>query len=303
MKAVRQAVIDIGSNTVRLVVYAGLPRAPLPIYNEKSRVKLGACLAGDGVIDKTTMKKALAALAPHLPERARSKALASALAAARRMYGIGNRAAALAAMSSGVSCRGSAKTSTTTRQSGVGLSADAAPQHATFGGCPAGCPSRPMPLPTSQATRLLKHRRQIDVQIYARDDGLWEADARLSDVKAHPSRLATGVRPAGEPIHDMLLRLVIAMLVAMGVIRLVVYGLRQVFSPAGWLSTFELLIGLTIWSAWVLHALATVVDISGVGSQVAAARFGFAPCLQERKRLYRFAKPHVIGQAGAGTDL
>lgn len=31
--------------------------------------------------------------------------------------------------------------------------------------------------------------------------------------------------------------------------------------------------------AWVLHALATVVDISGVGSQVAAARFGFAPAL------------------------
>lgn len=58
-----QAVIDIGSNTVRLVVYAGAPRAPMPIYNEKSRVKLGACLAGDGVIDKTTMKKALAALA------------------------------------------------------------------------------------------------------------------------------------------------------------------------------------------------------------------------------------------------
>ena len=63
MKAVRQAVIDIGSNTVRLVVYAGLPRAPMPIYNEKSRVKLGACLAGDGEIDKATMKKALAALA------------------------------------------------------------------------------------------------------------------------------------------------------------------------------------------------------------------------------------------------
>lgn len=36
MKAVRQAVIDIGSNTVRLVVYAGAPRAPLPIYNEKA---------------------------------------------------------------------------------------------------------------------------------------------------------------------------------------------------------------------------------------------------------------------------
>jgi exopolyphosphatase/guanosine-5'-triphosphate,3'-diphosphate pyrophosphatase len=63
MRAVRQAVIDIGSNTIRLVVYAGWPRAPLPIYNEKNRVKLGACLADNGEIDKATMKKALAALA------------------------------------------------------------------------------------------------------------------------------------------------------------------------------------------------------------------------------------------------
>lgn len=63
MKSIRQAVIDIGSNTVRLVVYAGLPRAPMPIYNEKSRIALGACLAGDGVISDSTMKKALAALA------------------------------------------------------------------------------------------------------------------------------------------------------------------------------------------------------------------------------------------------
>jgi exopolyphosphatase / guanosine-5'-triphosphate,3'-diphosphate pyrophosphatase len=62
MKPVRQAVIDIGSNTIRLVVYAGLPRAPMPIYNEKSRIALGACLAGDGIIDDATMTKALMAL-------------------------------------------------------------------------------------------------------------------------------------------------------------------------------------------------------------------------------------------------
>lgn len=62
MTPVRQAVIDIGSNTIRLVVYAGLPRAPMLIYNEKSRVALGACLAGDGVIGEHTMAKALAAL-------------------------------------------------------------------------------------------------------------------------------------------------------------------------------------------------------------------------------------------------
>lgn len=66
-----------------------------------------------------------------------------------------------------------------------------------------------MPLPHSPVARQLKHRRQIDVQVYARDDGLWEADARLSDVKTHDSALATGIRPAGSPIHDMLLRIVV----------------------------------------------------------------------------------------------
>ena len=63
MNPVRQGVIDIGSNTIRLVVYAGLPRAPMPIYNEKSRIQLGRCLSGDGIIDDQTMAKALAALA------------------------------------------------------------------------------------------------------------------------------------------------------------------------------------------------------------------------------------------------
>lgn len=66
-----------------------------------------------------------------------------------------------------------------------------------------------MPLPTSEATRQLKHRRQIDVQVYGRSDGLWEADARLTDVKTRDARLSMGIRPAGAPIHDMLLRVVV----------------------------------------------------------------------------------------------
>lgn len=66
-----------------------------------------------------------------------------------------------------------------------------------------------MPLPRSQASRQLRHRRQIDIQVYARDDGLWEVDARISDVKTRDAHLAGGVRPAGKPIHDMLLRLVV----------------------------------------------------------------------------------------------
>lgn len=66
-----------------------------------------------------------------------------------------------------------------------------------------------MTLPRSTASRRLKHRRQIDVQVFARDDGLWEVDALLTDIKTRDVPLAGGMRPAGEPIHDMLLRLVV----------------------------------------------------------------------------------------------
>ena len=40
----RKAVVDIGSNSVRLVVYEGPARAPIPICNEKALCGLGAAL-------------------------------------------------------------------------------------------------------------------------------------------------------------------------------------------------------------------------------------------------------------------
>ena len=66
-----------------------------------------------------------------------------------------------------------------------------------------------MSLPPAALTRQLKHRRQIDVQVFARGNGLWEVDATLSDVKTRVAHLSEGPRPAGTPIHDMLLRLVV----------------------------------------------------------------------------------------------
>ena len=38
-----------------------------------------------------------------------------------------------------------------------------------------------MTLPPAAPQRQLKHRRQIDVQVYARGNGLWEFDALRSD--------------------------------------------------------------------------------------------------------------------------
>lgn len=66
-----------------------------------------------------------------------------------------------------------------------------------------------MALPPASPDRSLKHRRAIDVQVFARVDGLWEVDARLSDVKTRDWPLGGTVRPAGTPVHDMLLRLVV----------------------------------------------------------------------------------------------
>ena len=66
-----------------------------------------------------------------------------------------------------------------------------------------------MALPPAAPQRQLKHRRNIHVQVYSRGNGIWEVDAELSDVKTGDAHLAAEVRPAGRPIHDMLLRLLV----------------------------------------------------------------------------------------------
>jgi Protein of unknown function (DUF2889) len=66
-----------------------------------------------------------------------------------------------------------------------------------------------MALPPSASGRQLKHRRSIDVEVFVRDDGLWEVDAHLRDVKPRDIPMSDGPRRAGEPIHDMLLRLIV----------------------------------------------------------------------------------------------
>src|SRR5215212_3814822 len=56
------ATIDIGSNSVRLVAYEGLTRAPTPLYNEKVLCGLGRNVATTGQLDREAMERALKAL-------------------------------------------------------------------------------------------------------------------------------------------------------------------------------------------------------------------------------------------------
>src|SRR4029077_20839724 len=56
------AVIDIGSNSVRLVIYEGLTRAPTPIFNEKVLAGLGREVQSTGLLAPDAVDKALHAL-------------------------------------------------------------------------------------------------------------------------------------------------------------------------------------------------------------------------------------------------
>ncbi|MGL4395060.1 MAG: exopolyphosphatase [Hyphomicrobium sp.] len=55
-------VIDIGSNSVRLVVYEGAVRAPVPLFNEKVLCGLGRSVATSGSLGSDAVERAVSAL-------------------------------------------------------------------------------------------------------------------------------------------------------------------------------------------------------------------------------------------------
>ena len=56
------AIVDIGSNSVRLVAYEGLTRAPNPIFNDKLLAGLGKGVATTGKLNEEGVVRALKAL-------------------------------------------------------------------------------------------------------------------------------------------------------------------------------------------------------------------------------------------------
>mgnify|MGYP000028146652 CR=1 FL=1 len=58
----RQAIIDIGSNSIRLVVFGGPPRAPAVLYNEKVMAGLGRGMVPGGSLDPEAVAVAIAGL-------------------------------------------------------------------------------------------------------------------------------------------------------------------------------------------------------------------------------------------------
>lgn len=68
-------------------------------------------------------------------------------------------------------------------------------------------------MPLSQpANRIQQHTRTVTCKGFKREDGLWDIEGHLVDVKDHSIQSKernNGTIPAGEPIHDMALRITI----------------------------------------------------------------------------------------------
>src|SRR5688500_19073355 len=63
--------------------------------------------------------------------------------------------------------------------------------------------------PTPTGGREALHTRSSECRGYKRTDGLYDSEGHLVDTKPSAFRLAAGLRPAGEPIHDMWLRITV----------------------------------------------------------------------------------------------
>lgn len=67
-----------------------------------------------------------------------------------------------------------------------------------------------MPLPPPKVAREALHTRTVTVNSFAREDGLWDLEAELVDVKAYDHVVKSGqLHAAGTPVHHMLLRVTI----------------------------------------------------------------------------------------------
>jgi len=65
----------------------------------------------------------------------------------------------------------------------------------------------PMPLPAPSAARSRVHTRSIELNGFRREDGLFEVEGHLTDVRPEAISYPGGGRAAGDPIHSMWLRL------------------------------------------------------------------------------------------------
>ena len=120
-----------------------------------------------------------------------------------------------------------------------------------------------MPLPPA-APRKNMHTRDIQCCGYERADGLWDIEGHLVDTKSFPTTARdTGrARQAGEPIHNMWLRLTVDLDMVIREVEAVTdaspYNLCPTITP-----NFKKLVGITIGPGWRREMLEHLGHVKG----------------------------------------
>jgi len=120
-----------------------------------------------------------------------------------------------------------------------------------------------MPLPESTVSRKELHTRKITCTGYEREDGLWDVDARITDIKTYPfDNKHRGTIEPGDPLHDMWIRLTVdtSLLVhdCIAVTDKSPYSCCPDITPI-----FKRLIGETIASGWTYKVKKLVAGSQG----------------------------------------
>lgn len=119
-------------------------------------------------------------------------------------------------------------------------------------------------MPLSQpAPRQALHHRRIEIDGYARDDGLWDIEARMTDVKSYGfDNEWRGRLDPGDPLHDMRLRLTLDDRYEVIAVEASSDATPFEMCPAI-LPNFQRLVGLTIGPGWRRAVAERVGGIQG----------------------------------------
>ena len=119
-------------------------------------------------------------------------------------------------------------------------------------------------MPLSQSVRRQHlHTREILCRGFKREDGLWDIEARLTDCKTYSfDNIDRGIVSAGEPIHDMAVRLTVDD--ALVVKDIEVASDRSPFTICGGATAgYRALVGLAIGRGWKKAVIGRVGAVKG----------------------------------------
>lgn len=107
-----------------------------------------------------------------------------------------------------------------------------------------------MPLSKQQVKRDLYHTRTVAAQGFRRDDGLWDIEGRITDIKPYSFENShRGIIQAGEPLHEMWVRLTLTDDMEVKAVEAVTdhapFGICPSITP-----NFQRLVGLKIAAGW-----------------------------------------------------